>query len=167
MEIQMKILRPFPVVVLALALALPGCRKDAESPRPEAGTTADVKRPEAVEPARVAVQHILVAFKGSIPEDKRTREEAQKLALELFGRAGAGEDFDALVKQFTDDEYPGIYRMANAGVDPDAAVREYSRTRMVKSFGDVSFGLEVGGIGLAVYDPAASKYGWHIIKRLE
>ena len=38
---------------------------------------------------------------------------------------------------------------------------------MVKAFGDVSFGLEVGGVGLAVYDPATSKYGWHIIKRLE
>jgi parvulin-like peptidyl-prolyl isomerase len=38
---------------------------------------------------------------------------------------------------------------------------------MVKAFGDVSFSLEVGGVGLAVYDPATSKYGWHVIKRLE
>ena len=38
---------------------------------------------------------------------------------------------------------------------------------MVKSFGDVSFALKAGEIGLAVYDPKASKYGWHIIKRLE
>ena len=38
---------------------------------------------------------------------------------------------------------------------------------MVKAFRDVSFGLSPGGVGLAVYDPGSSKYGWHIIKRLE
>jgi hypothetical protein len=38
---------------------------------------------------------------------------------------------------------------------------------MVRAFGDIGFSLEVGGVGLAVYDSAMSKYGWHIIKRLE
>jgi parvulin-like peptidyl-prolyl isomerase len=57
--------------------------------------------------------------------------------------------------------------MANAGVEPDSAKEEYSRTRMVKGFGDMSFSLAVGEVGLAPYDPASSKYGWHIIKRLE
>jgi parvulin-like peptidyl-prolyl isomerase len=37
---------------------------------------------------------------------------------------------------------------------------------MVKAFGDVSFKLQVNDIGLAEYDPEASKYGWHIIKRI-
>jgi foldase protein PrsA len=121
------------------------------------------------EPDRVAVQHILIAFKGSIPKATvtRTREEAQKLAREVFGRAKKGEDFDALVKQYTDDEYPGIYRMANIGITPDPNKQEYSRAGMVKGFGDVSFSLEVGGIGMAEYDPQKSKYGWHIIKRVE
>ncbi len=32
---------------------------------------------------------------------------------------------------------------------------------------DVSFSLNVNEIGMATYDPAASKYGWHIIKRLK
>jgi parvulin-like peptidyl-prolyl isomerase len=57
--------------------------------------------------------------------------------------------------------------MTNFGVEPDKAKKEYSRSGMVKSFGDVSFGLPANGIGLAVYDPRNSKYGWHIIKRLE
>jgi len=121
------------------------------------------------EPERVTVQHILIAFRGSIPDPKvtRTREEAEKLALQLFERAKAGEDFDAMVKTYTNDSYPGIYSMSNRDVTPDPVRKEFSRTRMVKAFGDVSFGLEVGGVGLAVYDPATSKYGWHIIKRLE
>ncbi len=124
---------------------------------------------ETKEPDHVTVQHILIAFQGSIPDSKvtRSKEEAQKLAQELFERAKKGEDFDALVKQFTDDQYPGIYKMSNAGIPADESQQEYSRVRMVKSFGDVSFSLPVGGIGLAVYDPQKSKYGWHIIKRLK
>jgi len=124
---------------------------------------------ERAEPERVTVQHILIAFKGSIPDPKvtRSREEAEKLALQIFERAKAGEDFDAMVKTYTNDSYPGIYSMSNRDVAPDPVRKEFSRTRMVKAFGDVSFGLEVGGVGLAVYDPATSKYGWHIIKRLE
>jgi parvulin-like peptidyl-prolyl isomerase len=121
------------------------------------------------EPERITVQHILIAFKGSLPDPKvtRSREDAEKLALQVFERAKAGEDFAAMVKMYTNDSYPGIYAMANKDVTLDTAKQEYSRTRMVKAFGDVGFGLEVGGVGLAVYDPATSKYGWHIIKRLE
>jgi hypothetical protein len=121
------------------------------------------------EPDRVAVQHILISFKGSIPKPSvtRTREEAQKLAQEVFERAKKGEDFDALVKQFTDDEYPGVYRMSNIGITPDPSKQEYSRAGMVKGFGDISFSLPVGGIGMAEYDPQKCKYGWHIIKRIE
>jgi hypothetical protein len=124
---------------------------------------------DRVEPERVTVQHILIAFRGSIPDPKVTRgqADAERLALEIFEKAKAGEDFDALVKSYTNDAYPGIYKMANRGVTPDTSRQEFSRTRMVQAFGDVSFGLEVGGIGLAAYDPVTGKYGWHIIKRLE
>jgi PPIC-type PPIASE domain len=126
--------------------------------------------PQADEPERVTVQHILIAFKGSIPNDPkvtRSKEDAERLALQVFERAKGGEDFAAMVKMYTNDEYPGVYKMTNKGITPDKSKQEYSRTGMVKSFGDVSFGLAVGAVGLAVYDPAASKYGWHIIKRLE
>lgn len=125
-------------------------------------------RPE--DPERIIVQHILIAFRGSLPGDSKvTRSigEAEKLALRIYERAKGGEDFDAMVKTYTNDSYPGIYKMTNAGVEPDRSKQEYSRTRMVKAFGDVGFRLAVGEVGLAVYDPATSKYGWHIIKRLE
>jgi hypothetical protein len=121
------------------------------------------------EPDRVAVQHILISFKGAIPKPTvtRSKEEAQKLAEEVFERANKGEDFDALVKQYTDDEYPGVYRMSNKGVTPDQSIQEYPREDMVKGFGDISFSLPVGGIGMAKYDPQKSRFGWHIIKRIE
>ncbi|OGD23861.1 MAG: hypothetical protein A2Y70_05870 [Candidatus Aminicenantes bacterium RBG_13_64_14] len=122
------------------------------------------------EPERVTVQHILIAFKGSLPKGTkvtRSKEDAEKLALQVFERAKAGEDFAAMVKMYTNDSDPGIYKMTNKGLTPDKSKQEFSRTGMVKAFGDVGFSLEVGGIGLAVYDPATSRFGWHIIKRLE
>ena len=124
---------------------------------------------EPVEPDRVTVQHILISFKGSIPKPSvtRTQEEAESLAHEIFERAKKGEDFDTLVKEYTADQHPGIYQTANIDIPPDQIQQEYSRTGMVKAFGDVSFSLPVGGVGLAVFDPETSKYGWHIIKRLE
>ncbi len=122
-------------------------------------------------PERLAVQHIVIAFKGTIPgpdgaKITRTQEEAKALAEKLLAQAKAGGDFDAMVKANTDDEYPGVYAMSNFGVPPNKAEKEYSRGGMVRSFGDVSFSLPAGGVGLAVYDPAVSKYGWHIIKRI-
>jgi foldase protein PrsA len=121
------------------------------------------------EPAHITVQHILVAFEGSIPKETvtRTQEEAEKLAVEILDRAQDGGDFDKLVKDYSDDQYPGVYRLANYDVDPAVDQGEFSRSRMVKSFGDVSFKLPVDGIGLATYDPEDCKYGWHIIKRIE
>jgi len=121
---------------------------------------------EKTEPEVVTVQHILISFGRKsgkkIDRDKRT---AERLASEILERARDGEDFDALVKEYTNDSYPGIFTMTNRG----APLRANSTTRdgMVPGFGDVSFGLEVGEIGMAKYHAALSPYGWHIIKRLE
>ena len=129
-----------------------------------AGTLLAKKKPE---PQVVGVQHILIAFKGSGSGKKidRTKKQAQALAEELFRRAEDGEDFDALVKEYTNDSYPGKYRMSNRGAPHMSNV--VPRNGMVMFFGDVAFGLEVGEVGLARHHPAHSPYGWHIIKRLE
>lgn len=157
------------VIGIILPLLLAGaCKK---SQKPDAEMAAAQKPAEsaapAAEPERIEVQHILISFNGAISEVTRTQEEAEALAREILNRARAGEDFDALVKQHTDDQHPGIYRMANTGVEPDRANQEFPRAGMVKAFGDVGFSLEVDGIGMTEYDPETSKYGWHIIKRLK
>ena len=105
-------------------------------------------------------------------EIQRSKTEAEALAKTLLERAQGGEDFDALVKEYTDDAHPGIYQMANFFSQPDMspdAVEDkiFPRSRMVNAFGDVGFPLEVGEIGMANYDPNTSKYGWHIIKRIK
>ena len=119
----------------------------------------------------ITVQHILVGFKdavgfrGSAPGKAatRTQDEAKKLADELLNRAKAGEDFDKLMKENSDDTGPGTYSMSNIDVAP--AGGEVLRLGMVPAFGNVGFASKVGEIGLSPYDPDTSPYGYHIIKR--
>jgi len=118
-------------------------------------------------PEHIQVQHVLIGFAGKIPgkDVTRTQAEAEKLAGEILERARKGEDFDQLVQKYTDDQWPGIYGLANNGVTPVGD--EVPRNGMVKGFSDASFGLSVGNVGIANYDPKESPYGWHIIKRIK
>ncbi len=147
--------------------------KPAEKPISVPPAKVEAKKPSAVEPDYIKVQHCLLGFKdavgfrGNAPAKaaKRTREEAEKLALDLFARAQDGEDFDAMVKEHTDDSHPGIYGMSNTGKPQKA--NYYPRQGMVAAFGDTGFPLQVGEVGIAVYDTQKSPYGWHIVKRIE
>jgi hypothetical protein len=114
----------------------------------------------------ITVQHCLIAFQHSLGDQfvARSQDEAKALAEKLLERARAGEDFAEIVKKYTNDAAPGIYRLANRGVEQRGA---YARGDMVPAFGDVGFALDVGEFGLAAYDPATSQFGWHIIKRIE
>lgn len=121
----------------------------------------------AEEPAEVRVQHILIGFKGSIPgkELGRTKKEARELAERLVALARSGEDFDALVREHTDDRYPGIHVLLNRKAPLRAGAVQ--REKMVPSFGDVAFALEPGEVGLAGHHAVSCPYGFHVIKRLE
>ena len=121
----------------------------------------------SVAPQHVQVQHILIGFSGSVPGKSitRSKDEAKKLAYQILDRARKGEDFGELVRQYTDDSPPGIYGMHAQGVPP--AANEYPREGMVPAFGNVGFNISPGNIGIADYDPQASPYGWHVIKRLK
>ncbi|MDH3215425.1 MAG: peptidyl-prolyl cis-trans isomerase [Candidatus Krumholzibacteria bacterium] len=121
------------------------------------------------EPDYVTVQHVLIAFDGSVPDKKITRsqDEARRLAEDLFARAKSGEDFDMLVEEYTDDSFPGVYQLANHKAKPDKIKLIFARSQMVSAFGDVAFSLGVGEVGIARYDENRSKYGWHVILRLE
>jgi len=155
-----------PIALSFAFVALAGAAVAATQTAPAAPQAAAAK-PAAAEPERIKVQHILIGFAGSVPgkEITRTQEEAKTLAYELLKRARGGEDFGALVKQYTDDSAPGIYAMANRGVPPKPG--EYQRTQMVAAFGDTGFPLNVGEVGIADQHPQKSPYGWHIVKRVE
>ena len=181
--------------ILVASLALAGCaggKKSSDtapdttaSTAPAAGTTTAAPSggtmPDAATgaapgtmpvapnpvPAHITVQHILIGFAGSVPGKgiTRTQDDAKKLAYDILARARKGEDFDALVQQYTDDSPPGIYNMSNTGVTKGQD--EFQREQMVPAFGNVGFAISVGNIDIADYNPTTSPYGWHIIKRLK
>jgi hypothetical protein len=148
------------LVVLSL-----GCGGGAE-PQPEAKpeTKAEVK-PAGPEPEHILVAHVLIAFQGTGTKATRSRAAAEKLAGEVLAKAKKGDDFNKLIRDFSDDEGDGVYGLANHRVNPVGS--EYERKKMVPAFGNVGFKLEVGGVGMSPFDPAASPYGWHVIKRLK
>jgi len=136
----------------------------AETPKPPAEVDVDtayktlMAKPED-SAEDIEIQHVLIAFKGAprMTRVTRSKEEAKVLAQKVFNEAtAAGSDFDALVKQYTDDSAPGKYPLTKAG-----------RKGFVQSFGDVGWRLKVGEVGIAVWDASASPFGWHIIKRLK
>ncbi len=160
------------VAALCIVTTAIGCASSGGS-KTQAGATATaggetMTTTPAKEPDRIKVQHILVGAKGTVPGKNITRslEEAKTLAYQLADRARKGEDFGALVSQYTDDAAPGIYGMANRGVTP-SGTNEYGRDNMVPAFGNVGFPLALGEIGVADYDPSTSPYGYHVIKRVE
>ena len=146
------------------AAAAKGTVKPVESAAAKPGTMP-VK--PSTPPQHVQVQHILIGFTGSVPGKAitRSKEEAKTLAYQILDRARKGEDFDELVRQYTDDSPPGIYGMSEKGLQPGPG--EYPRDGMVAAFGNVGFNISPGNIGIADYDPQTSPFGYHIIKRLK
>ena len=58
------------------------------------------------EPDEIAIQHCLVSFKETPVEADRSKDDAQALAAQILERARGGEDFNALVREFSDDPSP-------------------------------------------------------------
>lgn len=95
-------------------------------------------------PEQVRASHILFKTDG---KDEAT---VRKAAEAVLAKVGAGEDFAALAKQYSEDS-----SAANGG-DLDFFARE----AMVKEFSDAAFGQDVGEVSGLV----KSQFGFHIIK---
>lgn len=97
-------------------------------------------------PEDVVVQHILIDVQ------KRSDNEALTLATSLLGRAKKGEDFDALVAEYSDDPS----KATNKGV-----IDQASSGRMDKHFAEASAQLRNKDELAPV---TKSQFGYHIIK---
>ena len=141
-------------LVLGLALAA-GCGEDG------------IVSPPPQDPQHIAVRYILIGFNGSVPGViiARSKAEAEALALDVYARARAGEDFGDLTEAWSDSPSRDTLHIANYNVFWSAG--EYTRNTLVKGFGDTAFSLAPDSIGLAVFDSTANPFGWHVIQRVE
>lgn len=187
MPSKFKPLSSMSLVAAMLAVSVFGCQEPAKSlkngpaelnksdtasalPEPPADIdlSADFSGLET-EPDQITVQHCLIGFRGTLPGKNvtRSKEEAARLAAQILTAARDGEDFGQLISTYTDDSPPGIYKMANSGVQANMGQGIYSRNGMVPAFGNVGFKLKVDGFGMSEFDSRTSPYGWHVIKRIK
>ena len=82
----------------------------------------------------------------------RSKGEAKARAAEVEAKAKAGEDFSALVAQYSDD--PGAK-------DRQGSLGKFTRDKMDKAFSDAAFALHVDEVS----DVVETRFGFHVIKR--
>lgn len=104
-----------------------------------------------------SVKHILIGWNDGESHDpraaKRTKKQAEDQIKALMTQLKAGADFDALMKQWSED--PGSAGSGRAyTVTPDA--------QLVIEFKQLGLRLKVGEVGVVQSD-----YGFHIMKRVE
>jgi hypothetical protein len=169
-----KLLRRFQVVGLTLPLTLAACvdltapGNGAPPPEPESSAAPAQAEPAPAPPTpapaptaaeeQIGTSHLLVQYKGSERADKsitRSKDEARKLANEALAKAKKGQDFAAVVGQYSDE--PGA--KARGGALP-----KFGRSSAFdQTFKDAAFKLKPGELSPVV----ETKFGFHVIKRTE
>lgn len=110
------------------------------------GTATDEQILDYVHQNYVRVKHILIK---TVDLDDEQKAEARSRADNVLERAKNGENFEDLVKEYSED-----------GMDPDTGYY-FTTGQMVQEFEDKSFDLAEGEIS----DIVESQYGYHIIKK--
>jgi NIMA-interacting peptidyl-prolyl cis-trans isomerase 1 len=152
------------IAALSLLLARASCSDRAHPVTTPAGETSTgaveiATAPDggARRPREIVARHLLVMYAGSerAPEDiTRNQQAARTRAEEALRRARAGEDFAALVREFSDE--PGA-------AERGGSLGRFGRGRMVRAFEEAAFALEIDEISGLVETP----FGYHVIQRTQ
>ncbi len=112
---------------------------------------------KAGQPAKIGVKHILVKWSGakhSLATVTRSRDDACLRALQARDALRGGADFDAVVKDYSDE--PGaVSRAGSLGV--------VERSALVGAFADAAFELAPGEFS----DVVETEFGFHVISRTQ
>ena len=99
----------------------------------------------------IFVSHIMAKFgKDATEQDKAN---AKTKIDELYGKLKAGQVFEDLARQFSDDKQTG---------DRGGQLQPFKSGKLPKPFEDAAFALKANG---DYSNPVLTQYGWHIIKR--
>lgn len=104
------------------------------------------KRPDFEVPERVRASHVLIRT------GERSEEEAEAIAREIAERARAGEDFVALVEEYSEDP-------SATGNQGDLGF--FQRGQMVPEFEEAAFALQNEG---DIAGPVKTQFGYHVIR---
>jgi peptidyl-prolyl cis-trans isomerase SurA len=106
-------------------------------------------------PARgeIRVAHLMLVIKNT--DTDSIKAQTQKRIQELHKKIKAGENFEQLVAQYSEDPSSST----NKGLLP-----YFGSGRMVAEFEETAFGLKNDG---DLSEPILTPYGWHIIKRID
>lgn len=138
---------------LAPPVATPSAAPAVPSAPPQ--TSAALSAAPATAAEKIAVQHVLIAYKGAKDAPKgvtRSKAEARSRAEQVRDKARGGADFSALVAEYSED--PG-------SKERRGSLGTITRDKVVKPFADVAFVLPID----AVSEVAETPFGFHVIKR--
>src|SRR5439155_26418245 len=108
-------------------------------------------------PAMINARHVLIQYMGCKMADAkivRTREQARAVAEDVLKKLKAGEDFQRIVLDYSDEP--------NAG-SRGGSLGRFGRGTMDKQFEEAAFALAPGELSGIVETP----FGFHVIQRME
>ena len=135
----------------------------------EAFTPAEYKVLAEIENSYARVKHVLVQNQpteqnedGTVPDAEGYAEKAKIKAEEVLAKAVAGEDFDALIKEYGED--PGMESTPDGYVIDKTGYLLDGSSAMVPEFTKGTFAVGSNEVNPELVE---SSYGWHIIKRCD
>jgi parvulin-like peptidyl-prolyl isomerase len=109
------------------------------------------------EPPKITVKHVLVKYKGSKRADDkiaRSRGEACLRAIEARDKVRNGDDWDAVVKDYSDEA---------GAATRGGSIGAVERKDVAKPFADAAFELKPNQMS----DVVETEFGFHVILRTE
>ncbi|MBI3820602.1 MAG: hypothetical protein HY286_18070 [Planctomycetes bacterium] len=143
----------------------PRAAANGGAPSAQAGLAAGSQPAGHAAGGHVTVTQIVISFKDVAgTKATRTKEEAEKLANELFTKAqGNSEPFAALRKQ-TDEAGTPIFNIC-LGKEKKSP-NDKLRSEVPAAVGDAAFQMQPNDVKLIPYDAAKAPGGFYIIKRM-